>query len=91
MRTYVALSNESVAAAHAGTSGSQEVWGYWPDDEPLKGLHPGDTRAALTPFLAHEVGLSHVNSLALQNDTARIQHSSASGGGMLRAASESRC
>ena len=55
MRTYVALSNQTVAAAHAATSGSQEVWGYWPDDEPLKGLHPGDTRAALTPFLAHEV------------------------------------
>lgn len=60
MRTYVALSNETVAAAHAGTSGSQEVWGYWPDDEPLKGLHPGDTRAALTPFLAHEVWACHM-------------------------------
>lgn len=55
MRTYVALSNQTVAEAHTATSGSQEVWGYWPDDEPLKGLHPGDTRAALTPFLAHEV------------------------------------
>ena len=58
MRTYVALSNETVAAAHMGTSESQEIWGYWPDDEPLKGLHPGDTRAALTPFLAHEVWAS---------------------------------
>ena len=55
MRTYVALSNQSVAAAHGATSESQEVWGYWPDDEPVKGLHPGDSRAALTPFLAHEV------------------------------------
>lgn len=55
MRTYVALSNQTVATAHAATSESQEVWGYWPDDEPVKGLHPGDTRAALTPFLAHEV------------------------------------
>ncbi|KAL3156131.1 hypothetical protein ABBQ32_012426 [Trebouxia sp. C0010 RCD-2024] len=54
MRTYVALGNETVAAAHAVTSESQEVWGYWPDDNPLKGLHPGDSRAALTPFLAHE-------------------------------------
>lgn len=57
MRTYVALSNQTVAAGHTAASGSQEVWGYWPDDEPMKGLHPGDTRAALTPFLAHEVCL----------------------------------
>jgi len=55
MRTFVALANETVASEYAHFGDSPEVWGYYPDDEPLKGLHPGDSRAALTPFLAHEV------------------------------------
>jgi len=55
MRTFVALANETVAAEHSKSSGSREVWGYYPDDNPLKGLHPGDTRAAIAPFMAHEV------------------------------------
>ncbi len=54
-RTFVALANETVASEYAHFGDSSEVWGYYPDDEPLKGLHPGDSRAALTPFLAHEV------------------------------------
>lgn len=68
MRTYVALGNETVAAAHAVTSESQEVWGYWPDDNPLKGLHPGDSRAALTPFLAHEVWDCHITGGRIKSD-----------------------
>jgi hypothetical protein len=55
MRTFVALANETVASEYAHFGDSPEVWGYYPDDEPLKGLHPGDSRAALTPFLAQEV------------------------------------
>ena len=55
MRTFVALANETVASGYAHFEDSSEVWGYYPDDEPLKGLHPGDSRAALTPFMAHEV------------------------------------
>ncbi|DBB16076.1 TPA: hypothetical protein ACH3X3_003441 [Trebouxia sp. C0006] len=54
MRTFVALANETVASGYAHFEDSSEVWGYYPDDEPLKGLHPGDSRAALTPFMAHE-------------------------------------
>ncbi|KAL0040094.1 hypothetical protein WJX79_006208 [Trebouxia sp. C0005] len=54
IRTLVALANETVASEYAHFGNSSEVWGYYPDDEPLKGLHPGDSRAALTPFLAHE-------------------------------------
>ncbi|DBA83020.1 TPA: hypothetical protein ACH3X1_006796 [Trebouxia sp. C0004] len=54
MRTFVALANETVSSQYAQPGNSSEVWGYYPDDEPLKGLHPGDSRAALTPFLAHE-------------------------------------
>ena len=55
MRTFVALANETVASGYAHFEDSSEFWGYYPDDEPLKGLHPGDSRAALTPFMAHEV------------------------------------
>ena len=63
MRTFVALANETVASGYAHFGDSSEVWGYYPDDEPLKGLHPGDSRAALTPFMAHEVcniSLGHI-------------------------------
>ena len=55
LRTFVALANDTVASGYAHFEDSSEVWGYYPDDEPLKGLHPGDSRAALTPFMAHEV------------------------------------
>lgn len=47
--------NDSDLAASRMNGTDQEVWGYYPDDWPLKGLHAGDSRAALTPFLAHEV------------------------------------
>lgn len=55
IKTFVALNESALAATHPNLSGSTEIWGYYPDDWPLKGLHAGDTRAALTPFLAHEV------------------------------------
>ncbi len=54
-KTFVALNESALAATHPNLSGSTEIWDYYPDDWPLKGLHAGDTRAALTPFLAHEV------------------------------------
>ena len=55
IKTFVALNESALAATHPNLTGSTEIWGYYPDDWPLKGLHAGDTRAALTPFLAHEV------------------------------------
>lgn len=55
IKSFVALSESALAATHPNLTGSNEIWGYYPDDWPLKGLHAGDTRAALTPFLAHEV------------------------------------
>ncbi|DBA79457.1 TPA: hypothetical protein ACH3X2_007729 [Trebouxia sp. C0005] len=54
IKSFVALSESALAATHPNLTGSNEIWGYYPDDWPLKGLHAGDTRAALTPFLAHE-------------------------------------
>ena len=38
-----------------GREVSHESWRYYPDDHPPRGLHPGDTRAALAPYLAHHV------------------------------------
>ena len=55
IKSFVALNESALAATHPNLTGSTEIWGYYPDDWPLKGLHAGDTRAALTPFLAHEV------------------------------------
>lgn len=54
IKSFVALNESALAATHPNLTGSTEIWGYYPDDWPLKGLHAGDTRAALTPFLAHE-------------------------------------
>ena len=58
MRTFVALNESALAASRMNDTDAQEVWGYYPDDWPLKGLHAGDSRAAITPFLAHEVTAS---------------------------------
>ena len=51
----MALNDTALAATHPNQTDAREIWGYYPDDWPLKGLHAGDTRAALTPFLAHQV------------------------------------
>ena len=55
MRTFVAVDDTALAATHPNATDAREIWGYYPDDSPLKGLHAGDTRAALAPFLAHQV------------------------------------
>ena len=55
VRAFVALNDSQLVANRLNDTDAQEVWGFYPDDWPLKGLHAGDSRAALTPFLAHEV------------------------------------
>ena len=55
IRTFVAVDETALAATHPNATDAREIWGYYPDDSPLKGLHAGDTRAALAPFLAHQV------------------------------------
>ncbi|KAK9811263.1 hypothetical protein WJX72_000828 [[Myrmecia] bisecta] len=32
-----------------------ETWAAYPDDSPLRSLYPGDSRAALAPFVAHSM------------------------------------
>lgn len=62
IRTYLAVNDSAVVAAKQQEAMVfQETWEYFADDQQLKALHPGDTRAALAPFLAHQVtsGLVH--------------------------------
>ena len=55
IRTLVAV-NSSVVVEHEGDFKAQgEYWRYYPDDSPFRGLHAGDTRAAVAPYLAHHV------------------------------------
>ena len=55
IRTLVAV-NSSVVVEHEGDFKAQgEYWRYYPDDNPFRGLHAGDTRAAVAPYLAHHV------------------------------------
>ncbi len=62
LQTYIAV--EEITEECVSGSTPEEVWGQYPDDQPLEGYpkehplraeQPGDTRAALTPMLAHEV------------------------------------
>ena len=48
---------ELVKKYAAEAQGFNEVWLNYPDDQPpLRAKHLGDPRAALTPWLAHQVG-----------------------------------
>ena len=56
IRTYLAVNDSAVVAAkQQEATVFQETWEYFADDQQLKALHPGDSRAALAPFLAHQV------------------------------------
>lgn len=49
-----------------------ETWAFYPDDEPLRTLAlQGDSRAALTPFLAHKCACMQCH-IILQN--VHVQH-----------------
>ncbi|KAK9822059.1 hypothetical protein WJX74_004369 [Apatococcus lobatus] len=55
IRTYLAVNDSSVVAAKQQEAPAfQETWELFADDQHLKALHPGDSRAALAPFLAHQ-------------------------------------
>ena len=55
IRTLLAVNSTVVVEHEYGREVSHESWRYYPDDNPPRGLHPGDTRAALAPYLAHHV------------------------------------
>ena len=56
MRTFIA-SNKVLTLKQQQEAAQlhNETWTWWPDDEPRRSMYQGDTRAAIVPFLAHEV------------------------------------
>eukprot|EP00891_Asterochloris_glomerata_P005118 jgi/Astpho2/5118/fgenesh1_pg.00073_%23_16_t len=55
IRTLVAVNDEALAQQQQGTGAMfGEYWVAYPDDVPLRAKHPGDTRAAFVPWLAHQ-------------------------------------
>lgn len=57
MKTVVTVNNVELVKKYAAEAESvNEVWLSYRDDvPPLRAKHPGDPRAALTPWLAHQV------------------------------------
>ncbi len=56
IRTYLAVNDSTVVKAKQNEAEAfAETWEHFADDAQLKALHPGDSRAALAPFLAHQV------------------------------------
>lgn len=41
-----------------GAADAGETWMFYPNDLPKRSAYSGDTRWALTPFLAHQVSAS---------------------------------
>lgn len=53
LQTYLATSyEENATASLLYDSELNETWKYYPDDNPQRSWYPGDSRAALAPFLA---------------------------------------
>ena len=56
IKTVVTVNDPALVSKFAAEAGaSDEVWVDYPDDgPPLRAKHPGDPRAAFTPWLAHQ-------------------------------------
>ena len=71
----MAVNDEALAQQQKGTGAMfGETWVAYPDDVPLRAKHPGDTRAAFVPWLAHQVRISlvaHSNMPAVEPSTYR--------------------
>ena len=69
IRTLVAVNDEALAQQQEGTGVMfGETWVAYPDDVPLRAKHPGDTRAAFVPWLAHQVrDLQHTATCQLSH------------------------
>ena len=53
MQTYLVTSyKEDLKAGAEYASAGNETWSFFPDDDPPRSWYPGDSRAALAPFLA---------------------------------------
>lgn len=60
MKTVVTVNEWDMVTKYAAEAQSfNEIWVNYADDEPpLRAKHPGDPRAALTPWLAHKVSFN---------------------------------
>ena len=69
----MAVNDEALAQQQKDTGAIfGETWVAYPDDVPLRAKHPGDTRAAFVPWLAHQVRLAaHSNMPAVKPSTPR--------------------
>lgn len=67
MKTVVTVNEPELVKKYAAEAqGANEVWLSYRDDQPpLRAKHPGDPRAALTPWLAHQVAFSLLASPTL--------------------------
>ena len=67
----MAVNDEALAQQQKDTGAIfGETWMAYPDDVPLRAKHPGDTRAAFVPWLAHQVRLAaHSNMPAVEPST----------------------
>jgi len=57
IKTVVTVNDNALVTRHAAeAASSNEIWlDYTDDAPPLRAKHPGDPRAAFTPWLAHKV------------------------------------
>ncbi|KAK9815274.1 hypothetical protein WJX72_000949 [[Myrmecia] bisecta] len=53
IRAFIASDAELSDEQKAERRAFNETWCNYPNDEPLRSYYPGDSRAALVPFLAH--------------------------------------
>ena len=69
----MAVNDEALAQQQQGTGALfGETWVAFPDDVPLRAKHPGDTRAAFVPWLAHQVRpAAHRSMPAIEPSTHR--------------------
>ena len=55
LQTYLATSyKENATADMSYSAAANETWQHYPDDSPQRSWYPGDSRAALAPFLAFQ-------------------------------------
>lgn len=55
IRTVVAMDAYPTEEQRRGAAEAEETWVFYPNDLPKRSAYSGDTRWALTPFLAHQV------------------------------------
>lgn len=55
IRTFIATNVKPSPELIEEGKRHNETWAHYADDQPLRSLYAGDTRAGMVPFLAHKV------------------------------------